>query len=247
MPPIGSAVARRLAAAAALAAFLAGCAAWPGGRAVRVLRFSGEDWIVRSTGGRALAPGPNVFFDGPEAASVDDRGRLHLRVARDGGVWRCAEIVSRRAYGRGTYRFEVATPPSRLTPGVVLGLFTWNDAREPDHREIDVELSSAPAEGETDAQFVVQPGADAGTIHRFRLPPDAGDARHSFRLLPGRVEFESRPLGGPDFSEVWTSSAAPDGGSANVRMNLWLARGAPLRDGESAEAIVTRFEFVPDE
>jgi hypothetical protein len=185
-----------------------------------------------------------VFSDSEDSVRVDSQGRLHLRIVRDGSRWNCAEIVSRREFGRGTYRFFVATTPRRLAPGPVLGLFTYSDDPASAHREVDVELSSAAPDG-TDAQFVVQPGADEGTFRRFRLPADAEDAVYSFRVLPGRVEFAGGSAAAPDAFESWTSSAAPDGGGANVRMNLWLARGVPPADGAAVEAVVSRFEFVP--
>src|SRR5258708_3441244 len=107
---------------------------------VRRLRFSGYDWTVKSSDGR-VGPGPNYFSDSNDNVLVDAQGRLHLLITQPNGRWYCAEVISIRSFGYGTYRFYLDTNLDNLDPQIVLGMFTWNDAPAYNHREIDIEVS----------------------------------------------------------------------------------------------------------
>ena len=64
-----------------------------------------------------------------------------MRITRAGDTLHCAEVVSMRSFGYGTYRVYLDTPPQDIDLHAVLGLFTCSDALEEDHREIDVEIT----------------------------------------------------------------------------------------------------------
>jgi hypothetical protein len=214
--------------------------------AARTIEFSGYEWWVKTSRG-LVGPGPNRFDD--RNVDVDDAGRLHLRISRRSGVWTCAEVVSSRSFGFGTYRFSVP-PSSNLDVNAVVGMFTWDVAAQPQHyREIDIELSQWGDPTSLNAQFVVQPHTRPGGLHRFQFPLALG--RHQFTWTVQDVEFESSVM--PDPTTPSTSiverhiitTGVPPAGLVNARVNLWLVGGNPPEDESDMEVVISRFEFVP--
>jgi hypothetical protein len=216
---------------------------------LRLISFSGYNWVVKSSSGR-VGPGPNYFSNSPQNVWVDDQGRLHLKITHVKGRWYCAEIISQVSFGHGTYRFYLDSPVDNLDPNAVLGLFTWNDDPAFDHRELDIEFSRWGAANNQNAQYVVQPYTQ--NILRFDEPSGLPQSTHSFSWKTTEVIFRSlkgaNPVP-PDPSYViqeWSfTGAVPPAGGENARMNLWLFRGQRPADGQQAEVIISRFEFVP--
>jgi len=104
------------------------------------LGFSGYDWWIKTSAG-LIGPGPNYFSDSTNNVWLDPQGRLHLRITHQANQWQCAEIVSARTFGYGSYRFELDSEVDSLDVNAVLGLFTWSDDPAYADREIDVECS----------------------------------------------------------------------------------------------------------
>jgi hypothetical protein len=217
-------------------------------------RFCGYDWIIKDTGGNPVGPGPNVFSSNASNVWVDAQGRLHLRITETNGHWHCAEVISQRRFGYGTYRFYLDTPAESLDVNAVLGLFTWSNAPEFAHRELDVELARwSDATDSNNAQFVVQPWDTAGHRQRYRIPPGLTNTTHSFTWATNQVLFQSHQgalLGATATNPVihqWTYNrpGVPVPGDENVRLNLWLFRGAPPTNRQPVEVIIRRFVFVP--
>ncbi|HEY3265372.1 MAG TPA: glycoside hydrolase family 16 protein [Armatimonadota bacterium] len=218
---------------------------------MKTIRFSGYDWTVKSSRDR-VGPGSNYFSDSSENVWVDSRGRLHLRITKRGDRWYCAEVVSKRSFGYGTYRFHLAALPDEIDPKVVLGLFTWNNEPAYHHREIDVELSHW---GEPDTQlgqFVVQPYTDPKNISRFPVPLPLPASTQSFTWTPSKVTFLSTKRSaaassGPDaVIHKWTATnGIPRAGGENARMNLWLMREPGQDEDRQTEVIIDRFAFEP--
>jgi hypothetical protein len=204
--------------------------------AAEVVRFSGRDWEVKTSEGR-VGPGPNYFS--ANNVEVDQRGRLHLRVApRDGG-WTCAEVIGVDSLGYGTYEFKVEDVAG-LDANVVLGMFTWDtDARQYHFREIDIEISRWSDPNNRNAQFVVQPYTRPENIVRFDLP--AGASTHSFRWFPGRVLCRSA-RGSLVVCRHGFTSGVPPAGVEHPHINLWLFGGRPPGAG-GLEVVVSRFSF----
>lgn len=220
---------------------------------VRTLIFSGEEWTVKRSSGR-VGPGPNVFSDSEENAWVDDVGRLHLKITRRKGQWYCAEVVSKKSFGYGTYRFEIANT-AQFDPQAVWGLFTWHD-RDPafQHREIDIEFSRWGQKKNANAQYVVQPYTRPQNITRFDLAGDISTSTHTFRWSPDVLEFQSWK--GSDIapdkdralkSWVYRGKDLPKAGGENVRINLWLFGGQPPSENKAVEVIVQKFVFAQSE
>ena len=218
-------------------AFLA--AAAPG-----TIEFSGRRWEVSESGGRTRGPGPNVFDGGAQSVWVDPKGRLHLKIRRQGKRWTCAEVALDRSLGHGSYRFTLASRVDALDPQVVVGLFTWDNDEGDAHRELDVEFSRWGDPLRSNGQFVVQPYDTLGNLTRFELPP-LPKSVHEFEWLPESAAFSSRAPGGKVAAEHIFGSAVPRPGKERTLINLWLYQGKPPRDGKPVELIVESFRFVP--
>lgn len=206
--------------------------------ALQSIRFSSFDWQVKTSLAN-VGPGPNIF--GPEGVQVDRRGRLHLAIGLHRGRWMCSELVSKRSFGYGEYRF-VIQETANLDTNVVLGLFLW-DRNAPEHqfRETDIELSRWGDERKPNAQFVIQPYLRPENLDRFELPP--GRAELSLRWTPGQL-FCRALVHGKVVREHLFAHGVPEPGRENVRLNLWLYR-APPANGKEVEAVIERFEFLP--
>jgi hypothetical protein len=218
----------------------------------RWLNFSGYDWRVKSSAGR-VGPGPNYFSDSTNNVWVDALGQLHVRVTNRSNQWQCAELVSARTFGCGSYRFELNSRVDNLDPNIVLGLFTWSDDPVFAYREIDVECSRFGVVGEpSNSQFVVQPYNLPGHLTRCSVPIGLTNSTHLFNWETNRISFQS--LRGPfspspsigNIISSWPyTDAVPQSGDENVRINLWLFNGNAPRDNQEREIIIKSFQFVP--
>ena len=218
----------------------------------RHIDFSGYVWAVKDHGKTKVGPGPNLFSDGTDSVWVDSDGRLHMRIRKKRGRWYAAEVINTCSLGYGTYRFYLNNEVHDLDPNIVLGLFTWSDDAAFAHRELDIEVARWGNPANDNAQFVVQPYDFQGHIFRFTWPPGAPQSTHSFVWGNGSASFSSQvghfDPGGPP--PVVTASydffdAIPEPGDENPRINLWLMQENIPTDGQQAEVIIDRFEFVP--
>jgi len=207
------------------------------------ITWSGATWQVK-TSRSAVGPGP-CRYDRANA-SVDAAGYLHLRVARAGSTWTCAEIIGPTSFGYGMYTFELASDVSGLDPNIVLGLFTWSDRARYAHREIDIEFARWGNAGDpTNAQYVVQPYSTAGHLARF-TQPSVTTSTHAFRWQPGRIDWWSRDADGNLIaSYTYAGTDVPIPGDERVRLNLWLFQGQAPTDGQPAEVLVRSFAWSP--
>lgn len=219
---------------------------------VQFLSFSGYDWWVKSPVGLA-GPGPNYFSDATNNVWTDANGWLHLRITHRSNAWQCAEIVSARTFGAGSYRFELNSPADNLNPKATLGLFTWSDDPAFTYREIDVECGRwNNAADPNNSQFVVQPWDAANHLSRYRVPAGLTNSTHLFVWETNRVSFQSQTGAYSAFatnqisSWVFTNAAAvPQSGDENVRLNLWLVNGNPPPGNSEVEVVIKSFNFVP--
>jgi hypothetical protein len=219
---------------------------------VRFLSFSGYDWWVKSPAGLA-GPGPNYFSDATNNVWTDTNGWLHLRITNRTNAWQCAEIVSARTFGAGSYRFELNSPADNLNPNATLGLFTWSDDPAFTYREIDVECARWGNAADPDnAQFVVQPWDAANHLFRYRVPAGLTNSTHLFVWETNRVSFQSQTGAYSGFGTnlissalFTTAGAVPQSGDENVRLNLWLINGNPPTDNHEVEFVIKSFNFVP--
>ncbi len=209
--------------------------------------FSGYEWWKKQSVGR-VGPGPCKFST--ENVSLEKDGALRLSIASDKGQWSCAEIISRKSFGYGTYRFYVRDT-SALDVNAILGLFTWDTAEAAKahaYREIDVEVGRWGDVTSNNCQFVVQPATSADHVTRFEAP--AGPAIHEFTWTPAEVSFRS--ITGYDanaeskvISQRVFTDGIPPAGSENARINLWLLGGQSPLSGKRFDIIIDAFKFQP--
>lgn len=217
----------------------------------RQFNFCDYGWWIKNTAGLA-GPGPNYFSNSTNNVWLDAAGRLHLRITHRSNQWQCAEIISARSFGYGQYRFTINGAVKGLDPGVVLGLFTWSNDTGYNDREIDIELSRWNNATDTNvAQFVVQP-AGAGQLQRYAVPSEVTNSTHSFIWQPGRVDYQalrgefSATPAASNILRSWSCTLGiPPAGGENMRLNFWLNKGNPPTNGQEAEVVISRFEFVP--
>jgi hypothetical protein len=210
----------------------------------KTLLFSGYEWRVRDA--PSNRGGQNDYH--ASNAWTDSDGALHLRIARISDEWTCAEVSLTRNLGYGTYSF-VVRDTSHLEPAAVLSMFTWDYAGEdPNHREMDIEISSWGDPTGKNAQYVVQPFYVPENSFRFTIPP--GVLTHSFHWEPGRVTFrtfhgsESGADTRPIAEHVFTSGI-PTPGVETARIDLYVFRSAKQPIQNENEVVIERFEFLP--
>jgi hypothetical protein len=210
----------------------------PTGELFRVVCFSGYKWLVKSSD-TPVGPGPNYFSSSPRNVWVDSQDNLHLKITRNGDRWECSEVILEKNLGYGTYIFNVA-PIVQFDPHVVLGLFTWDDAPEQAHREIDVEISYWSNPLNQNAQFVVQPWDVPGNMVRFDIDITK-DSIHSFTWSASNIFFQSRYSDGTILKSWNYSNSIFTPGKENPRINLWLFDTASPEKG--IEVVIRKFEF----
>jgi hypothetical protein len=208
----------------------------------RHIRFSGLDWIVKSSGAKGpVGPGPNFFSDAEDNVSVDDHGRLRLRISFRDGRWWCAEVICASEFGLGTYSARIAAGSIRRIDDIsVFGFFNWSDAAAFSHREIDYELSRWGQKNNANSQFVVQPYDRNGHTARFDLSPSA-PALLTFSWRRDSVAFRAVSEPGHLVRTFKVPDGVPPGGAP--RFNLWLLGGQPPRGGTDVEVVVESFSF----
>ncbi|HKI69443.1 MAG TPA: glycoside hydrolase family 16 protein, partial [Verrucomicrobiae bacterium] len=158
---------------------------------VRWIGFSGYDWWVKTSAGtNRVGPGPNHFSDSTDNVWTDSQGWLHLRITHRSNEWQCAEIVSARTFGYGSYRFELGSRVDNLDTNIVLGMFTWSDDPAYAYREIDVECARGFTTDTNNSQFTVQPYNLTGHYSRYRVPAGVADSTHLFNWQSNSVAFE---------------------------------------------------------
>lgn len=237
LPPTGNGV--------AAIAVINGQGSTPVPTATKVLHFSGYDWIVRTAASNRA--GTRNSFD-PANAWTDERGALHLRIAKRQGKWTCAEVKLTRSLGCGTYTF-VVRDTSRFEPSVVLTLLTWDGlGTERNRRELDVEISRWGYRENENAHYVVQPYFIPANIVRFRAP--GGVLTHSFKWEPSQVTFSTTAGsqdagGGRLINRHVFSSGVPSAGGDSVRINLYVFNKGQIPLQNETEVVIEKFEFLP--
>ena len=204
------------------------------------LSFSGYTWTIKS-GPHKMGPGPNYFSQ--SNAWVDDQGHLHLAITKSGTHWTVGEVYATTSLGYGTYTWVVDSRVDELDPNMVLGLFTYANARAYHHREIDVEASRwGNIFDPTNAQFVVQPSGRRGNLLRITEQPTL-PATFSFRWTATSLTFSA-----PDATpSTWTYAGKnrPPAGGELADMNLWLMSGRAPAFGAGASVVIDSFTFTP--
>ena len=205
----------------------------------RIITFSGYQWRVKECTSMC-GPGPNYFSSSARNVWLDPLGFLHLKISHDDTLWNCAEVILQQNLGYGHYGFHLGRI-NQFDDNAVLGLFTWDDAPEDNHREIDVELSRWSQSNYDNSQYVVQPYAENNNMHRFNLD-FSKDIIHSFEWTSTAVNFESTNEQDSTL-QFWTNQGQniPAPGNENPRINLWLCN--PDSAIIETETVIKNFDF----
>jgi len=204
-----------------------------------IIKFSGYEWRVRNAPSNR---GDRVNQYSPRNAWTDDKGSLHLRIAKEADKWTCAEVTLVRNFGYGQYSFFVRDT-SALAPRIVFSMFTWDWAGgDQNHREMAIEIGSRSTPTSKNAQYVVQPFYVAANVIKLNVP--FGPVTHLFRWEPGKATFRS--VSGPStLSEHVFVSGVPSPGVETVRMALYIFGNTDIPDQKEAEVVVDKFEYLP--
>ena len=216
---------------------------------IDTINFSGYTWNVRPSGESRKGPGNNYWSNSTENVWKDADGQLHLKITYRNEKWYCSEIYSQETFGYGSYYFFASSRVDGLDKNVVVGLFTYLD----DNNEIDIEFSKWGEDNADNSQYVVQPYYHAGNTHRFNMQLNGDYSTHCINWHQNYINFFS--LHGhyytpPDSGHIideweYTGGDIPATSTEKVHLNLWLVGGNPPSDGQSAEMIIKKFEFVP--
>lgn len=212
----------------------------------KTIQFSGYEWEVRQ------APSNRGGDNAYDAANawVDDAGHLHLRIARKGDDWTCAEVNLTRSLGYGTYAF-VVRDTSALEPAAAFSMITWDNlGSDQNHREIDIEISRWGDPASKNSQYLIQPYYVPANVFRFAAPP--GRLAHAFRWEPGRVAFKTTRASAASATAAPQivaahefSSGVPTPGGELLRINLYVFRYAAQKLRNEAEVVIEKFEYLP--
>lgn len=217
------------------------------------IRFSGYEWIVKSSD--SMGPGPNAWR--PDNVALDAKGQLHLKITNSEGKWCCAEVMSTKRFGFGTYEFQIEGPIDKFDPGIVLGLFNYptSDVGGDGTNEIDIEFARWGNAAWPNGNFTVWPpikeAKNGSDTYQFSMKEQS--STHRFVWESKSVSFESRTGDGKQNSELIHSWKYQPEDFLNrigqnpepVLMNLWLFRGKAPSDAKQVEIVIKRFKFTP--
>src|SRR5262249_50044225 len=146
----------------------------------KYLSFAGYNWRAKVSTSK-VGPGPNFFSENNVWTDTQNPPQLHLKISKSGGKWLCAELVLQETLGYGTYTWDVASPLNSLDPSVVLGLFTWNDLPDYNHRELDIEFAKWGRAANNNVWYTVQPYNGAGNQVSGVQPPNTPESLHNMQ------------------------------------------------------------------
>jgi hypothetical protein len=202
----------------------------------RTIQFSGYPWKIRASPGDG---GGTLNYYDPANAWTDQRGFLHLRIAKRGDTWKCAEATLTRSLGYGSYRF-VVSDVSHLEPAAV---FIIGPAGK-----MDIEFSRWGRREDKNAQYVLKPFNIPGNMAHFTTP--AGALTQWMDWQPGRVTFRtvrgSLLKAGPGIvaEHVFASGVAAPG-QEGVSLNLYVFGNTQYPLKHEFEVVIEKFEFFP--
>lgn len=213
----------------------------------RVIKFSGYDWIVRTSDDKKQGPGPNLFSDSEDNVWVDDDGRLHLKIVQKNGHWYCSGVTLKHSKGHKKYVFYLSSRVDELDENVVGGLFTYKN----DTEEIDIEFSRWSKTENQNSQFAVQPADKLENKSRYDMDLKTNLSTHFFDWKANQIEFGSyqgHTLSPEDEDVInywkYTGNDVPPLNDERLKLNLWLFRGQSPKNNQPAEMIIDRIEIL---
>jgi hypothetical protein len=219
------------------------------------ISWSGYTWTVKEGGNELWTPGP-CHWTGNNVW-VDQNGWLHLRISYINGKWYCAEVVTTQEFGYGTYTFKTVSRIDNFDKNVVFGMFVYKDGAH----EADLEYSTWGVPWQwwnnqpgPNGWFTVQPPPvyENVTYRGFKFDMNGDYATNYIKWSQNQIYFEctgghyapgTAPSG--NIISSFTSYKQVDPTGAHADINLWLFRGIPPSDGQSAEVVLSSFQYTP--
>ncbi|MES2205639.1 MAG: carbohydrate-binding protein [Pseudomonadota bacterium] len=238
-------------------------------QAAKTLNFSGYTWNVRDYEGM---PGPNKFH--ADNVWVDDKGFLHLKIARRDNVWTSAELYTTEPLPFGTYQFKILGRPDKLDKNVVFGLFNYSAPSGTN--EIDIEFSRWNNDSYPNLNWTVWPAqmlngnqvskypttiaGDDGYVRdaqTYEMKLAGDQSTHIFTWTQQSVAYEGHN-GFVNFNEhkqpFYAWKFAPSDSAQRVPqkplvvdINLWMFEGKPPVGSTEIEMVVTEFKLFKGE
>lgn len=210
------------------------------------LQFSGYDWKVRTIS--SDRGGMNNLYDG-DNAWTDEKGALHLQIKKKGDKWSCAEVVSDRNFGYGTY-ITVVRDVSRLEPSTILSFTTFDDwGGEQHYREMDTEFGRwGEPDRNSNAQFGIQPFYVPGNLDPFVAP--TGALTNSMHWESGRASFQtvrgkSNRGDARVVAQHMFTSGVPTPGKETFQFLFYVVASEKAPESKDAEVVIEKFEYLP--
>jgi hypothetical protein len=124
-------------------------------------------------------------------AWVDTNGDLHLKLARTGIGWYCANLISNeQTFGFGHYEWQIYGQLEQLDPNIVLRVGTKPASASP--YAIATEFSHGGVSSNPAGHYTVnQAGTFQGPAFRVPTLPRPGLSTHRFTWGPGNIQFQS--------------------------------------------------------
>lgn len=218
----------------------------------QTVTWAGRSWRVTSGGLAGVAPG------NPKNVAIDEKGYLHLHIAKRGGKWTASELFTVDNLGFGTYQWIVEGDVYNMDPVTVLGLFPYGPTHHigvDAENEIDIEFSQWNKTCKAcNADFTVYPSTGN------RKPNGVSAWEDNFHVSGGtlstaRMEWASdhivftlmigvHPIGNTaDIIKTETYSSDSKNiphAAVPVGINLWCFKKTPARN---QSVIIRNFEF----
>jgi len=212
------------------------------GELTKHIMFAGYEWEVKSG---QEHPGKN-YWD-KDNVWVDRDGWLHLKVSHKQGRWYCAELVSMRSFGYGTYQFQVVGAIDKLDRNLVLGLFVYPEHEIPNN-EIDIEFAQWGNSNKPRGNYTV-----ASNTQQYDLALQGDYTLHQFEWSSRQIAFQSyhgHEIDGSKKIANWIYAISEDKDKApvppvRVHMNFWLYLGETPTDNCEKEIVIRNFSFTP--
>lgn len=175
--------------------------------------FSGYNWKIKSST-TSVGPGPNIFSASSNNIWLDANKMLHLKITKNGTKWNCAEAISVKEFGYGTYIYTTASDLTTINEKAVFGLFTWNDYSFQDQANSEIDVEFARWNNANDSLLLTysaqpvwfsNPSPYIERTHRPKIGTKnlKGVCTHVFKWTPTIVTWESYA------GEIYPSSAPP--------------------------------------
>lgn len=211
-------------------------------RARHSLRFSAYDWTVRQTGSdRHGAPHWYTVSN----TSIDKQGNLHLRVAREGTEWTCAEVSLEHSLGYGRYEAVV----DGVEPATVFDMFTWDPAgTDQNRREMNTQFTRWGDPRAANGEFSVQPYYRPANTYRYSV--SKAPLLLAMLWQSGRVNFGTASMNGfggtpSRVAEHTFTADVPSPESETVHLNLCVFEYGKMHQKSNAEVVIKSFRFLP--